>query len=251
MARRPRKLSINGIYHVVIRGLDRQLMFDSSNDYKKYLETIALYKEECHFELYAYCLMSNHVHLLIKTTDTALETIFRKINTYYAVWFNMKYQRTGHLQQERFYSEPVEDQKYFINVIRYIHNNPFKAGMESYPGATYKWNSIHEYSSEYFTLIDAATVLNIAEKADLLDVFANSDKTVYLDIDSVKKRLPDDVAKEIICNITGLENCLLFQEIELAKRNYYIKEFHKNGVSIRQINRLTGIPRGIIQRVID
>lgn len=250
MPRRPRKLSASSIYHVVIRGLDRQLMFDCANDYKKYLEIIELYKEECHFELYSYCLMSNHVHLLIKTTDTTLDTIFRKINTHYAVWFNMKYQRTGHLQQERFYSEPVENQKYLINVIKYIHNNPLKAGIESYPGESYKWSSIHEYSSEHFNLIDATDLLNIVSKSDLIDILPTDDDITYLDIDSVKKRLPDDVAKEIVCNITGLENCLLFQEFELSKRNNYIRHFHKKGLSIRQINRLTGIPRGIIQRAL-
>ena len=96
-------------------------------DFKKYIEILFLYRQECHFELYAYCLMSNHVHLLLKTTDVPLDAIFRRINTFYASWFNMKYQRCGHLQQDRFHSEPVEDKQYFLNVIRYIHRNPLKA----------------------------------------------------------------------------------------------------------------------------
>lgn len=226
-------------------------MFESSKDYEKYLNILNLYKDACHFELYAYCLMSNHVHLLIKNNDVPLETIFRKLNTHYAVWFNMKYQRVGHLQQERFYSDTVEDEEYFINVIRYIHSNPQKGGLEAAPGASYKWNSIHEYMNGKYNLIDPSFVLNIVPIDALLQLNVNDSKIEYLDIDTVRKRLPDDVAREIICNITGDENCCNFCEINLKKRNDYIREFRKNGISIRQINRLTGIPKGIIQRVIN
>lgn len=195
--------------------------------------------------------MSNHVHLLIKPTDFSLETIFRKINTHYAVWFNMKYQRVGHLQQERFYSEPIEDEHYFINVIRYIHFNPYKAGLESSPGASYKWSSIHEYSTTDYKLIDASYVLKIATKDELFCSNQNDTATKPLDIDTVKKRLPDDVAMDIIRDITKGDSCSNFCEIDLRKRNGYIREFYNNGLSIRQINRLTGISRGIIQRVIN
>lgn len=251
MPRKARKISSTSIYHVVIRGLDRQIMFECANDYTKYLDILSFYKQECHFELYAYCLMSNHVHLLIKPTDISLETIFRKINTHYAVWFNMKYQRVGHLQQERFYSEPVEDNNYLITVIKYIHYNPQKAGLEPSPGAYYKWTSIHEYLSNSYNLIDSSFVFEIIKREDLLIPYEDNTNTQHLDVDTIKKRLPDDVAKEIICKITGNDNCSNFSELNLKKRNKYIKEFYKNGISIRQINRLTGISRGIIQRVIN
>ena len=194
--------------------------------------------------------MTNHVHLLIKTTDVSLETIFRKINTHYAVWFNMKYQRTGHLQQERFYSEPVEDDNYLIKAIKYIHNNPKVAGIETTPGASYKWNSIHEYASEHYKLIDSDFVLNITSLSNLLDNSSETGTDELIDVDKIRIRLPDDVAKEIICRIAGLDNCLQFNKIALKERNEYIRQFHKNKISIRQINRLTGVPKGIIQRVI-
>lgn len=251
LPRTARKLSSTSIYHVVIRGLDRQIMFECPKDYTKYLEILSLYKEECHFELYAYCLMSNHVHLLIKITDISLETTFRKINTHYAVWFNMKYQRVGHLQQERFYSEPIEDESYFINVIKYIHHNPYIAGLEPSPGSTYKWSSFNEYSTNIFTLIDSSFVLGIMTIKELLQVNEEFSDSKCLDIDNVRKRLPDDVAMEIICNIASTDNCSSFNEMNIIQRNNYIREFHKKGVSIRQINRLTGISKGVIQRVLN
>lgn len=249
MPRKPRIQAASSIYHIVIRGLDRQIMFEDAKDYKKYLEILELYKSECNFKLYAYCLMSNHVHLLIKTGVTSLETIFRKINTHYAGWFNMKYQRTGHLQQERYYSEPVEDKSYFINVIRYIHRNPTNAGLEITPGESYLWSSIHEYLNDDYRLINTTEVLSLITKEELLDSQVIIDNTC-LDVDKVSHRLPDDVAREIICTITGIENISSFRETELPKRNAFIQDFHKNGLSIRQINRLTGIPKGVIQRVL-
>lgn len=250
MPRKARTISSTSIYHVVVRGLDRQIMFECTRDYEKYLDILSLYKQECNFELYAYCLMSNHVHLLIKPIDSSLETIFRKINTHYAVWFNMKYQRVGHLQQGRFYSEPIEDSHYFINVIKYIHANPQKAGLESAPGIFYKWNSINEYLTNNYDLIDPSLALKIVNLDDLLDSYENDPNIEHLDIDTIIKRLPDDVAKEIIHDITKCENVCNFHEMNLKKRNAYIKEFYKKGISIRQMNRLTGISRGIIQRVV-
>ena len=106
MPRKARLKSTSNVYHVVIRGANRQQMFEDRKDYLKYLDILEYYKRECNYSIYAYCLMSNHVHLLIYTPVTPLEMIFRRINTRYAVWFNMKYDRTGYLQQGRYYSEP-------------------------------------------------------------------------------------------------------------------------------------------------
>lgn len=250
MPRKARKISTTSIYHIVIRGLDRQIMFECENDYKKYLQLLLFYKSECNFELYAYCLMSNHIHLLIKVNDISLETIFRKLNTHYATWFNMKYQRVGHLQQERFYSEPVENEQYFVNVIKYIHNNPLKAGLEATPGSSYVWSSIHEYIGDNYKLVDSSFVFNVISRADLVDNRPDHLDDNCLDVEKLTKRLPDDVAREIICDIIKKDNCSGFQETEIAKRNEYIKEFYKRRLSIRQINRLTGISRGTIQRVL-
>ena len=108
MARHSRKKSSLLTYHIIIKGADRQLLFEEAKDYKKYLEILEYFKEECHFQIFAYCLMDNHVHLLIRhSPEYSLETIFRKINTTYAIWFNMKYDRTGFVQNGRYFSEPV------------------------------------------------------------------------------------------------------------------------------------------------
>ena len=251
MPRKARAKSASQVYHIVIRGADRQQIFEEISDYKKYLEILEFYKEECCFELYAYCLMSNHVHLLIYSPNTSLEAIFRRVNTCYSMWYNMKYSRTGFLQQGRYYSEPVEDMRYLLTVVRYIHQNPYKAGLEEFPGASYPWSSMHSYINHNPSFVNSRYILALMGG---LENFISFHKEIVeaecLDIHKIKKRLPDDVAKEIIVNETGCSSVTEFQSLSLLDRNKCLLRLHEKGISIRQLNRLTGIPKGIIARIV-
>lgn len=251
MARKPRAKSQSNIYHVVIRGADRQQIFEDQMDYTKYLDILNYYKNECQFHIYAYCLMSNHVHLLIHTPITSLESIFRRLNTRYAVWFNMKYSRTGFLQQGRYYSEPVDDERYLLTVVRYIHQNPYKAGIEDFPGASYPWSSIYSYLKGNSSLVDTNFVNNLIGSSEAFVSFHKEiDKTECLDIHKLIQRLPDDVAKQMIINETGCSTVTEFQSLSLLERKKYLIRLHEQGISIRQLNRLTGISRGVIERTV-
>lgn len=251
MPRKARQKSIINIYHVVIRGADRQRMFESHSDYCKYLDILKRYKEELDFDIYAYCLMSNHVHLLIHEKSNSLETIFRHINTCYAVWFNMKYQRTGFLQQGRYYSEPVDNEKYLLSVLRYIHNNPTKAGLEAYPGESYHYSSMSDYLSGSFRII-SPSLLGVIFK-DLQSFKSFHEEIVddeCLDIDKIKTRIPDDVARSIIIEECKCHSVNDFQSLSKVDRDKYLLLLNKKGISIRQLNRLTGVPKGVIDRVL-
>src|ERR1035437_4828755 len=144
MPRGARKKSESGIYHIIIRGINRQTIFEDEEDSDVFLETIEKYKIETNCEIYAFCLMKNHVHLLIKTNDNNLATLMRKIGAKYVYWYNWKYNRVGGLFQDRYKSEPVEDDSYFLTVLRYIHQNPIKAGICN-DVAKYKESSYSEY----------------------------------------------------------------------------------------------------------
>jgi len=109
MPRRSRRKSHSGIYHAMVRGIDRQLIFRDPADFLKYLRVLEECKRVSSFEIYAYCLMPNHVHLLIREGSEDLGKAFQRIGSRYAYWFNKKYERCGHLFQDRFKSEPVED----------------------------------------------------------------------------------------------------------------------------------------------
>ncbi len=142
MPRKAREKSSTGIYHVMLRGINGQIIFEDNEDYEKMIQVIKEYKEVCGYEINAFCLMSNHVHLLIKEGKEVLGIIFRRIGSKFVYWYNLKYRRSGHLFQDRFKSEEVEDDKYFLSVLRYIHQNPIKAGIvdniRSYPWSSYK-----------------------------------------------------------------------------------------------------------------
>jgi REP element-mobilizing transposase RayT len=90
--------------------------------------TLGTYKAEFNCQICAYCLMKNHVHLLIRIGQEDLQHFMRKVGAKYVYWYNWKYDRVGGLFQDRYKSEPVEDDGYFLTVLRYIHQNPVKAG---------------------------------------------------------------------------------------------------------------------------
>jgi putative transposase len=125
--RYPRQYSKTGIYHIMLRGNERKDIFIDEEDKGKFIKIIFKKKADEAFKLYAYCLMDNHLHLVIKEQKETISQIIKKIATSYAYYFNHKYKRVGHLFQDRYKSETIEDEAYLLSVIRYVHNNPEKA----------------------------------------------------------------------------------------------------------------------------
>jgi len=128
MPRQAREKSEKGIYHIILRGINKQQIFEDEEDYFKFLDTIEKYKTTSGYKILAYCLMGNHIHLLLMTGKESLEKIFKRIGSSYVYWYNWKYGRAGHLFQDRFKSEPVDDEDYLFTVLKYIHQNPLKCG---------------------------------------------------------------------------------------------------------------------------
>ncbi len=155
MPRRSREISVTGVYHVMIRGINRDRIFHGEIDYLKFekiLKTVVSPKEEngelmeAGCKIYAYCLMPNHVHLLIKEGTEDIGTVMKRIGIAYVSYYNKHYDRRGPLFEGRFKSEPVQDVGYFVTLLRYIHQNPVEAGMVAIPD-DYRWSSWHEYLS--------------------------------------------------------------------------------------------------------
>lgn len=129
MSRGARMKSRSGIYHVMLRGANRQEIFHDDEDCIKFLDIIGKYKMKSGLEVYAWCLMNNHVHLLLKEGNEDISITMKRIGVSFVCHYNWKYKTTGHLFQDRFKSENVETNKYLFTVIRYIHQNPVKAGI--------------------------------------------------------------------------------------------------------------------------
>ena len=158
MPRQSREKSKTGIYHVMMRGIDKRNIFAKDDDYETFLRCVGRAREKSSFALYAYCLMTNHVHLLIKEGDEEIGDSIRRINVGYAQIHNNIYGRTGHLFQNRFLSQPVNNDPYLLVVLRYIHQNPVKAGVAS-EISDYKWSSYHDYLAQRDNLTDTEVVL--------------------------------------------------------------------------------------------
>lgn len=150
-----------GLYHITTRGNERKDIFRNDKDRKHYLKTLIRYKEELKFYLYCYMLMPNHTHLLIETPLGNIAKIMLCVNTNYTTYFNKKYNRVGHLFQGRYKSIIVDKENYLLELIRYIHLNPVRAGIVERP-EDYKWSSHKKYLGgvDRTGLICVATVLS-------------------------------------------------------------------------------------------
>lgn len=245
MPRQTRRKSESGIYHIILRGINQQQIFEDEEDSRRFLETLSKYKEQCGYEIYAYCLMGNHVHILLKEGKENLTLVLKRIAGSYVYWYNWKYHRSGHLFQDRFKSEPVEDDAYFLTVIRYIHQNPVKAGIcKNVDG--YKFSSYNEYINNS-TLVDIDFCLSIIDKEQFIEFNNEFNDDVCLDISNNDFRLNDDDALKIILKTCRCKSVSDFQKFDKFKRNYYIGKFYQKGLSIRQISRLTGLSRKVVE----
>lgn len=146
MARPCRLQAENCFYHITSRGDGRKAIYKSERDCEKFLEYLAVAKDKFKFYVHAYCLMTNHYHLFIETTQANLSRIMQYLNTAYTVYYNVKRKKSGHLFQGRYKSIIVEVDAYYNELSRYIHLNPVRAKMVRKP-SDYRWSSYNAYLS--------------------------------------------------------------------------------------------------------
>ena len=154
MARKLRIQYEGAIYHVTLRGVDRRRIFMDDDDRRRFLTRLEEAVGEHGVRLYLFCLMENHVHLLVETPQGNLSQFMHKAQTAYSVYFNLRHRRSGHLLQGRFGAEPVEGDEYLGKLSRYIHLNPVCVGaLKKQPPAVrrahlraYAWSSYRGYA---------------------------------------------------------------------------------------------------------
>jgi len=133
------------IYHVINRGNNKNTLFFDDKDYNVFLKQLREVKKEHDFSLYCYCIMPNHFHFLIETTETPLPKIMHKLLTSYAIYFNSRYEKTGHVFQGRYKAMICENEQYLFKLVSYIHLNPLKANVANNIN-DYRWGSHLHYS---------------------------------------------------------------------------------------------------------
>jgi len=244
MARKLRQISRSGYYHVMLRGVNRQAIFFDNTDWIKMKNCLKQYSRETGIEICVYCLMDNHVHLLLHC-DGIPSKLIQKIACSYVYYFNHKYERDGHLLQDRYKCEIIETEKSLLTVARYILRNPQKAGICRYN--EYPWSSWAEIE----TKPDITNYDLILKSANGLQNFRNfvSEDNNDMCMDILQRHhLTDEQAKELIHKETGLANPLLVSQLPRSERDHIIGKIKRIPLPERQISRLTGLSRNIIRK---
>ena len=266
MPRQRRKLGESKTYHVMVRGNERKNLFIDDEDKVRFIDTLYEKNKDKKYEILAYCIMDNHVHLLINEGSEEISRIMKRINVSYAYYFNKKYKRVGHLFQDRFKSEVIDSDSYLLSAARYIHRNPVKAAITT-EVSQYKWSSYNSY-------IEENTYLNgLIHKAGILELFSKDSRRAielfieYTNRDSeeqfieYKEEEPVE-EKTILCekeakavvqaylDDKGLDLPSLKNRACTDQRNELIRNLktHSN-LSIRELAFILGLDRNIIQRV--
>lgn len=258
MPRIKRQLSQSKIYHVMLRGNERRKIFLSTEDREKFVNTLREKNREKAFTVLAYCLMDNHIHLLINEGQEQISRIMQRIGVTYACYFNRKYKRTGHLFQDRFKSQAIENERHLLAALRYIHNNPVKSNIVENP-AQYRWSSYNTYVNKHennSVVIDRDLILsmfsnNEDQAVKLFIEYSNeSANDEFMDIrdesDLEKRTLNGSDVQLFISEFLSKQGQPLKKEI----RNELIRELKVNSaLSIREIANILGINRNIVQRI--
>lgn len=256
MPRRAREKSETGIYHIMIRGANRQEIFHDDEDRLRFLETLDRIKITSEIKVYGWCLMNNHVHLLLEEVNEDISITMKRLGVSFVWYYNQKYKTTGHLFQDRFKSENVESDKYLLTIIRYIHQNPVKAHLVKRV-EQWRWSScLGYYDGKVYpeNLLDNDLILKMfskdaneaREKFKQFNEQENNDNCLD-DIINEKVKLSDEEARlEILKVIDGIEIAQVksFPKKERDQVLQKIKGIEK--ITQRQAARILGVSPNLI-----
>lgn len=229
MSRSRRMESATGIYHVIIRGINHEKIFNQSREKIYFKKIILKYLEKYNIDIYSYCIMSNHAHFLVRAELRVLSVFMASILAEYAAYYNFKHNRNGHVFQNRFLSECINDERYFWSCMRYIHLNPVKAGMVK-GIAKYKYSSVREYLDEIPEILSDKAIKtyqkNFKNSVEFARFHGEKETTIFEDIDEEVEAQRVEIARMIAVSMQNgyklAEINRVFEEKELRKE--YIEQ---------------------------
>ena len=259
MSHASRKKSESGFYHVVVKGDGGQIIFESNSDRRRFLGLLRTAIEECSVELHAYCLMDNHVHLLLRDTDDKLSICMKMLNESYAQYFSKVTGRVGHVFQGRFWSEPVLSDDHFLAAVRYIHANPETACMCE--AKDYPWSSFGSYArcakggTANCSILDVPTVetslaLSLLDGVEAFERFSQSGSELARPFPGSKlsKHLSSDELASVALNVLGRNVLNGLRTMGPLDRAPYLVKLSQAGFTNCEIARITGLGRSTISR---
>nr|WP_285889798.1 transposase [Neobacillus niacini] len=260
MPRGARVKSRSGIYHIMLRGANRQEIFHDDEDCLKFLELMHIYKLKTKVGIYSWCLMSNHVHLLLKEGNEDISATMKRIGVCYVSYYNWKYRTNGHLFQDRFKSENVENLQYLLTVVKYIHQNPVKAGIVKRVDQ-WRWSSCRHYygtqgegrkllDSDFIFGMFSGDIILARERFKEFNEMANQDQCLDYHMDE-RRRLTDEEAREEIKKLLNENEIEIAQVKSLPRlqRNLILKKTKEiKGLTQRQTARILGVSKTLISK---
>lgn len=261
MVRKGRETSGTGIYHVMLRGINRQDIFEDAEDYQTFIKILSSVQNRlddvamtritvCH--IYAYCLMPNHVHLLLSEKHWHVGDVMKAIASSYVFYYNKKYGRIGHLFQDRFKSEPCNTPEYFFTLFRYIHQNPIKAGLVKL-AKEYVYSS---WPNDYLGLsrIKVCYIQAVVNRFGMEELSKWVDeplpeKVGCIDVND-RKIMADETIRDLLLTRSGMVNITDFQKLPKQQQKDWVRfVMMELDVGSRQMSRVCGLSYNIIQAI--
>ncbi|MDD3840137.1 MAG: transposase [Clostridia bacterium] len=254
MPRKAREISPTDFYHVMMRGINKEKIFPGKKYKGMFLEIIQDVLTNTYIQIVAYCVMDNHIHLVLKGKINDISKALKKVNTRYAMRYNNDFDRVGHVFQGRYKSEIIKDTTHLLQAIRYVHANPIKAGLIG-DIDKYSWSSYKEY-------LEDVTIINSEAREFILDIFngeesyknfhEQEDFREFLDTKEEVERNRYKLAQRIIsefCISKGiLDSAQIKKNPELL--NDIIKELlTKTKLSHRKIAGLLEVNNNLVHKI--
>ena len=247
MTRARRATSEVGLYHVFARGVGRCIIYEDDHDRELFLFYLERFLVKPGIKILAWCLMDNHYHLVLQGSMERISEGMKRLNSSYALAFNEEHDRNGHLFQGRFRSEAIDDEEYLLIVVRYVHQNPVRAGFCA--TCDYEWSSYRGYFSNP-RLVDNGLMHELLGTEEAFR--ALHDEVDYtaacIDVDSPRGRrfLSAERALEVARAVLLDTRIEEVAGLDRARRNESLRALKEAGLSVRQIERITGVPKTVI-----
>lgn len=273
MPRKPRIEYPGALYHVMCRGNNGEYVL-TEEEKPKYVRLIAKYKERYGFKIYAYCIMDNHVHLLIETGDMPLSKIMQGIQQSFTQYYNKKYDRTGHVFQQRYKAQLCDKERYLLELIKYIHYNPVEAGIIQ--GLNYKWSSHSSYTAgRDDELVEVNFILGIFSENPIIakkeyrnfmnikldtnsieeyEISEPEDETEYQDVKSRKTNLEviiSEVCKEAEISAEDVLRRTRIQKYSDARKAIVRLSKKYSDISNKELAYRLNLPPSMISKIIS
>lgn len=243
MPRSARKHYNTSFFHVMVQGINREYILNQESEMKKYLELLNKYYEKFNLKIISYCIMNNHVHLLLYSDDiNEISGFMQCINTSYAMYYNKKHDRCGFVFRDRYKAEGIYSKKHLISCIQYIHANPVKAGICKTEGQ-YKYSSYNDYIKKSGFVDDDILKLCFENDDDYKKLITKNygykDFIEYVERNSKSDK--DKIIKYLKANNINMDNIKTDKEKlkELVIKLYKTYEITQTDLAnILEINRL-------------